>query len=152
MTMVGEDERKIILKKSDLVNLAQEIYRIFGTGSGIILSYIGLGIGKSIAGNTVSENRSDIINIFREVFSERGFGKVNVELSDSPGFSGRISFSELPFSNEDPLHEVCEMLVKGIFQGFVNKAFEVNKIIFTKEQCVAKGNDACVFSFNLKEK
>ncbi|MEM2087617.1 MAG: AsnC family transcriptional regulator [Thermoproteota archaeon] len=144
-----EIEKKIILKKSDLVGLAQEVNKVFGSGSGIILSYAGFGIGQSIAGEEPAEKKEDAFKVFQKVFEEKGLGKVSIEANNSS--SGKISFTELPLPKENPLHETLEMFLRGIFHGFLNKVFKANKVSLTKEQCIAKGDSACVFSFKIEE-
>jgi predicted hydrocarbon binding protein len=143
-----EIERKIVFKVSDIISLASEVNRVFGTGSGIILSYAGLGIGQNIA-NRESLNKDKVFTILEKALKERGFGEVSIELTNSES-SGKVSFNNLPFPKENPLHEVLEMLVRGIFQGFVSRAFKTSKVSLLKERCVAKGDDTCVFSFRIE--
>lgn len=143
-----EVERKIILRKGDLLGLAREVNRVFGSGSGIILGYAGFGIGQSVAEEGFAE-KGEAFDVFRKVFEEKGLGKVSIEANNLS--SGKISFAELPFPKENPLHDALEMFVRGIFHGFLNKVFKTNKISLTKEQCVAKGDNACVFSFKIEE-
>ncbi|MEM2940564.1 MAG: AsnC family transcriptional regulator [Thermoproteota archaeon] len=144
-----EVEKKIILKKSDLIGLAQEVNRVFGSGSGIILSYAGFGIGQSIAAEEPVEKKDDAFKVFQKIFEEKGLGKVSIETNNSS--SGRISFTESPLPKENPLHETLEMFLRGIFHGFLNKVFKSNKISLIKEQCIAKGDSVCVFSFKIEE-
>lgn len=144
-----EIEKKIILRKADLLGLAREVNRVFGSGSGIILGYAGFGIGQSIGGEGLAEKK-EAFTVFRRIFEEKGLGKVSIEVNNSIS-SGKISFAELPFPNENPLHDALEMFVRGIFHGFLNKVFKTSKISLTKEQCVAKGDSACVFSFKIEE-
>jgi DNA-binding Lrp family transcriptional regulator len=144
-----EAEKKIVFKKSDLARLAQEVNRVFGSGSGIILNYAGFGIGQNIAGEASVEKKEEAFNVFRSAFEEKGLGKVSIELNNSS--SGKISFAELPFPRDNPLHDTLEMFVRGIFQGFLNKVFKTNKVSLTKEQCIAKGDNTCMFSFKIEE-
>jgi len=146
-----EFEKKIIFKSSDIVGLANEIHRIFGTGSGIILNYAGIGIGQNLVNEKTISNKEEAFKILQKALEDRGFGKVSIESTGFATSLGRVYFRDMPFPKENPLHEILEMLVKGIFQGFVSKAFKTNKLSLTKERCVAKGDDECVFSFRIED-
>lgn len=152
MVLASSDENeKTILRKYEIVGLVNEISRVFGSGSGIILNYAGFEIRRSIAEEYITKSEEAIFEAFRKIFEERGFGKVSIEMSGSSKSIGKITFFELPFPIENPLHEILEMLVRGIFQGFLAKSFKTNKIPLTKEQCVTKGDDVCALSFKIEE-
>jgi DNA-binding Lrp family transcriptional regulator len=144
-----EFEKKIVLKSSDIAGLASEVNRVFGTGSGIILNYAGIGIGQSIANEKTLSNKEETFTIIKRALEERGFGEVFIEF-DPTSSSGRILLKNMPFPKENQIHEVLEMLVKGVFQGFVSKALKTNKISLSKERCVAKGDDVCLLSFRIE--
>ena len=144
-----EFEKKIVFKARDVAGLASEVNRVFGTGSGIILNYAGIGIGQSIANEKKLSNKEEAFTVIRRALEERGFGEVFIEF-DPASSSGRILFKNMPFPKENQIHEVLEMLVRGIFQGFVCKVLKTNKISLSEEQCVAKGNDVCIFAFKIE--
>jgi len=143
-----EVEKKISFKISEIISLANEIHRVFGTGSGIILNYAGIGVGHSIVNDKSFAGGKEVFSVIRKVLEEKGFGKISIELTNS--YSGKISFENLPFPKENPIHEVLEMFVRGIFQGFINKVFRTNKVSLIKEQCIAKGDNVCTFSFKIE--
>ncbi|MEM2608223.1 MAG: Lrp/AsnC family transcriptional regulator [Thermoproteota archaeon] len=145
-----EFERKIVLKARDIIGLVSEVNRVFGTGSGIILNYAGIGIGQSIANEKTFSGKEDAFKALEKALEDRGFGEVSIEFTDFDTLSGKIIFNGLSFPKENPLHEVFEMLVRGIFQGFVGKVFKANKVSLTKDLCIAKGGDSCIFSFRIE--
>lgn len=144
-----ELEKKIVFKVSDVTGLASEVNRVFGTGAGIILNYAGIGIGQNIANEKRPSNKDEAFIVIKRALEERGFGEVFIEF-DSASSSGRILFKNMPFPRENQIHEVLEMLVRGIFQGFVSKVLKTNKISLSKEQCVAKGDNVCIFVFKIE--
>lgn len=144
-----EFEKKIVFKASDIAGLASEVNRVFGTGSGIILNYAGIGIGQSIANEKTLSNKEEAFIVIRKALKERGFGEVFTEF-DPATSSGRILFKNIPFPKDNQLHEILEMLVRGIFQGFISKVLKTNKISLSEERCVAKGDDVCIFTFKIE--
>lgn len=143
-----EVEKKISFRINEIIGLANEIHRVFGTGSGIILNYAGIGVGYSLVNDKSFASREEAFSTIRKVLEEKGFGKISIELTNP--YSGKISFENLPFPRENPVHEVLEMFVKGIFQGFINKVFKINRVSLIKEQCIAKGDNVCTFLFKIE--
>ena len=147
-----EENRVMTITEPELLGLAQEVRKVFGSGSGIILHQAGLGIGQEMAGNI--KNSADKANEafieFGDLLKSRGWGTVAVEMPTGSAESGRVSFSDLPLPKDDPVHETIEMLLKGMFVGFAAKAFKTDRVSLQKERCVAKGDTACVFSFKVE--
>jgi predicted hydrocarbon binding protein len=142
----------VTITESELMGLAHEVREVFGSGSGIILHHAGFGIGREMAEGIekLTNEKKDIYKGFQTVWRNRGWGTASIEeSSESPG-EGKVSFIDSPLPKEDPVHETLEMLVRGIFSGFMARAFGTDKISIQKEDCVAKGDRACTFSFKIE--
>jgi predicted hydrocarbon binding protein len=147
-----EEGRVMTITEPELLGLAQEVRKVFGSGSGIILHQAGLGIGQEMAGNIKSsaDKAKEAFTEFGDILKSRGWGTVTVEVATGTADSGTVSFSNLPLPKDDAVHETIEMLLKGMFVGFAAKAFKTDKVSLQKERCVAKGDAACVFSFKVE--
>lgn len=147
-----EEGRVMTITESELLGLAQEVRKVFGSGAGIILHQAGLGMGQEMAGNAKNSagKGKEAFTEFQDLFKSRGWGTVAVETPTGSAESGRVSFSDLPLPKDDPVHETIEMLLKGMFVGFTAKVFKTDKVSLQKEMCVAKGDTACVFSFKVE--
>ncbi|MDW8034745.1 MAG: winged helix-turn-helix transcriptional regulator, partial [Nitrososphaerota archaeon] len=95
-----EIERKIIFKVNEIIGLANEINRVFGTGSGIILNYAGMGVGHGILSDKSFTSKEEVFSTLGRILEEKGLGKVSIELTNSN--SGKILFENLPFPKENP--------------------------------------------------
>lgn len=61
MVLASSDENeKIILRKYEIVGLVNEINRVFGSGSGIILNYAGFEIRQSIAEEYITKSEEAV--------------------------------------------------------------------------------------------
>jgi len=147
-----KEGRVMTITEPELLGLAQEVRKVFGSGSGIILHQAGLGIGQEMAENIKSstDKTKEAFMEFGALLKDRGWGTVTVEMPTGATGSGMVSFSDLPLPKDDPVHETIEMLLKGMFVGFAVKAFKTDKVSLQKERCVAKGDPACVFSFKVE--
>ena len=148
-----EDEgRAVTVTESELLGLAHEVREVFGSGSAIILHYAGFGIGREMAGNVKkpTDKREEVYAEFQDLLKSRGWGTASIETSSGNPESGRVSFSNLLLPQDEPLHETMEMILKGIFSGFMAKAFKTDRVLLEKEKCVAKGDAICAFSFKVE--
>jgi predicted hydrocarbon binding protein len=148
-----EEGRTVTITESELQGLAQEVRKVFGSGSGIILHQAGLGIGQEMAGNFKDSagKGKEAFAEFQNLLESRGWGTATIELPVGSQGSGRVSFADFPLLKEDSVHETIEMLLKGMFVGFTAKVFNTDKISLQREKCVARGDTACVFSFKVEE-
>jgi hypothetical protein len=139
----------ITLTQMELTGLAQEVKEAFGSGSGIILHYFGFGIGQQMAEDAEdsASKGKEVFKGFQDLLKSRGWGTVIIEASAGSQGSGRISFSDLQLLENDAIHEAIEMLLKGMFLGFMVKTFNSDRVSFQKEKCVIRGDKACIFSF-----
>jgi predicted hydrocarbon binding protein len=145
--------RTMTITESELQGLAQEVAKVFGSGSGIILHEAGLGIGHEMAGevkDSTSKGKEAFAE-FEDLLKSRGWGTATVEAPAGSPRAGRVSFADFPLPKDDPVHETIEMLLKGMFVGFTAKVFNTDKVSLQREKCVAKGDTACVFSFRVEE-
>jgi predicted hydrocarbon binding protein len=148
-----EESRVMTITEPELLGLAQEVRKVFGSGSGIILHQAGLGIGQEMAGSIKSpaDKAKEAFMEFGDLLKSRGWGTVTVEIPTGSADSGRVSFSDLPLPKDDPVHETVEMLLKGMFVGFTAKVFNTDRVSLQREKCVARGDTTCVFSFRVEE-
>jgi len=139
----------ITLTQGELTSLAREVKEVFGSGSGIILHYFGFGIGRQMAedaGGSASKAK-EAFEWYQGLLKDRGWGTVIIEMQTGSQMSGSISFSDLLPLEDSVIHEAIEMLLKGMFLGFVAEAFKTETVSMQKEKCVTRGDKACVFSF-----
>lgn len=146
-------ERAIMVSESDLVSLANEVNTVFGSGSGIILFHQGFGIGLNIAAELQkrTQEKKAAFREFEGTMQRRGWGRIVIEGSEESFMSGKIVFSDLPFTSEEPFHEILEMLLRGICSGFIAKTLNTDNVPLHKEKCVSSGQDVCMFSFEIEE-
>lgn len=137
----------------EILGMARKVREVFGSGSGIILNYAGFGVGEEMAGEIAKPRGKieDLYRAFQDLYHTKGWGSAVIEPSKESPSAGKISFSEFPLSDDEEVHEVIEMLMRGIFSGFVAKAYKTAKVSFQKEECMAKGGRSCRFSFKIEE-
>jgi len=147
-----EKAKAVTITNPEILGLARKVREVFGSGSGIILYYAGFGVGGEMAGGAdQSKNKiEDLYSLFEELYQVKGWGSASIKPSQESPDSGKISFSEFPFSKDEEEHEVVEMLMRGMFSGFMAKAYKNAKVSFQKEDCMAKGGPSCTFSFRIE--
>jgi len=147
-----EKAKAVTITNPEILGLARKVREVFGSGSGIILYYAGFGVGEEMAGGAdqSKDKIEDLYNVFQDLYQGKGWGSASIKPSQESPDSGKISFSEFPFSEDEEEHEVVEMLMRGMFSGFVAKAYKNAKVSFQKEDCMAKGGPSCTFSFRIE--
>jgi len=119
--------------------ITQSLIEIFGTGTIIILRQIGAGIGKKYAEKILESNPEQALEIFSQVFSERGWGKLTFNNLDIENCSGRILITKIPFRTPN-----TNCIIYGIISGCLEKIFQ--KKIIVKE--VAYGTSYVEITFS----
>jgi len=147
-----EKVKAVSITNPEILGLVRKVREVFGSGSGIILYYAGFGVGGEMAGGADQSKGKieDFYKVFQDLYQGKGWGLASIKPSQESPDSGKISFSEFPFSEDEEAHEVVEMLMRGMFSGFMAKAYKNAKVSFQKEDCMAKGGPSCTFSFRIE--
>jgi DNA-binding Lrp family transcriptional regulator len=121
--------------------------RVFGSGSGVILFYIGYGMGKDLGEKirwTGFEKGLRLLT-FAQTLQDRGWGRMDFENLNLQEAKGRIVLDGSPFKKKSSKEPSCYE-VKGMIAGCLETVFN-EKVKVIEEKCVRKGDDRCEFAF-----
>jgi len=147
-----ERTKPVTFTDSEILGLVRKVREVFGSGSSIILYYAGFGVGEEMAADVAASKGKieGLYKSFQDLYYSKGWGSAVIEPSQESPESGIISFKDFPLSEEDEEHEVVEMIMRGMFSGFMAKAYKTARVSFQKEDCMAKGGQSCRFSFKVE--
>jgi len=142
--------RSFVFKVDTWGYIAAHLLKRFGSGGAVILYEMGLKAGEARAKEVVAEGFSGSL-AFEVILEERvglGWGIPKLIEFNEKNVEGSISvqdlFECLPFkgaANESRSHLFRGYLV-GVIQQLFNKKVKVEEV-----ECIAKGDQACLFKF-----
>jgi predicted hydrocarbon binding protein len=128
--LLSNPEHKVI--RLDIVEwegLTQSLIEIFGTGAIPILRQIGIGIGKKYAEKILESDPEQALEIFSQIFAERGWGELTFNDIKIENCSGRILITKIPFKTPN-----TNYIIYGIISGCLEKIFQ-RRIIVKEVVC-----------------
>jgi predicted hydrocarbon binding protein len=142
--------RRFILKVDTWGRITAHLLQRFSTGGAVILYEMGLKAGETRAKEVISEGFSGSLAL-DVILAERiglGWGVPRLTEFDEKNVGGSISVQELfeclPFKetgNESRSHFFRGFLA-GVIQHLFNKKVKVEEV-----ECIAKGDQVCLFKF-----
>ncbi len=144
--MEGGESTPITIGFVELRGMMAALKRTFGTGMGLIVQYMGLGIGRGVA-STLPKDMEPAARCILGVqrLNSEGWGVFTVRLDSSSKVSAVVltegRFLEVTEDTEEQL--AFHILVKGIVTGFLEEIF--GTVCLTEVSCVLQGEDRCEF-------
>jgi len=142
--------RSFIFKIDTWGNVTAHLLQRFGTGGAVILYEMGLKAGEARAKEVVAEGFSGSL-AFDVILAERvglGWGIPKLIEFDEKNVEGSLSvqdlFECLPFKGA--VKESRSHLFRGYLVGVIQQLFN-KKVKVEEVECIAKGDQACLFRF-----
>ena len=142
--------RSFILKVETWGKITAHLLERFGPGGAFILYEIGLTAGEERAKEVVAEGFSGSL-AFELILEERvglGWGVPQLIQFDEKNVEGSLSMQDLfeclPFKGA--AKECMSHLFRGYLVGVIKHLFN-RKIQVEEVECIAKGDQACLFKF-----
>jgi len=136
----------ITVEVIELRGMMTALKKTFGTGMGLIIQYMGLGIGRGLASTLPKDMEPAarcIIGLQR--LNAEGWGVFTTRLGGSSNVTAIVltegRFLELAKDSEEQL--AFHILVKGIVTGFLEELY--GTVHLNEVTCVLQGEDRCEF-------
>ena len=136
----------IMIGIAELRGMMTALKKTFGTGMGLIVQYMGLGIGRGLA-STLPKDMESIARCIVGVqrLNSEGWGIFIAKLGNSSDVTAIVltegRFLEVAKDSEEQL--AFHILVKGIVTGFLEELF--GRVHLNEVVCVLEGEDRCEF-------
>ncbi len=131
---------------NELQGMMTALKKTFGTGMGLIVQYMGLGIGRGLAA-TLPEDMEPVAKciVGMQKLNSEGWGIFTAKLGSSSNVSSIVltdgRFLEVTRDSEEQL--AFHILVKGIITGFLEELFGTAHL--NEAACMLEGESRCEF-------
>lgn len=146
------NDRSIVFRVETIAEMFRKLRDTFGSGAALIIYTMGMGAGRNRAESVGKKYGAVGLRALQIIMAERtarGWGLVEVKKMDEGKLEAVVEvedlFECLPYRGamKEPQSVFFRGYLEGVFSVLFNKKVRVREV-----ECVAKGDQKCVFAIN----